>query len=75
MDTNSLPNHIIDGVERRWARKLEDDVRLWMQKRGVPAMPERRSSRDAIRMSWRRDRPPKNAGSSSEIPATSVRRP
>jgi hypothetical protein len=35
METMKLPHYIIDTIERRWAARLEEDARLWKQKRGL----------------------------------------
>jgi hypothetical protein len=44
-----LPHHIIDIIERRWKAKLEEDARLWRQKRGLSsATPLRRNAWEAV---------------------------
>ena len=36
MSSTELPRHIIDRVERRWAKKLEQQARAWKTTRSEP---------------------------------------
>jgi hypothetical protein len=36
MSSTELPRHIVDRVERRWAKKLEQQARAWKTTRSEP---------------------------------------